>query len=203
MSIQKRPAGGNRGVDEDKIHWEEDLKPLTRLPREPRHDARQRAPAWIPGLVALSAILLACSFVYTAVQRNLPATDQLIASLRATPTRVIATQVPTDVVRPTATRYIAPTETPIPSPVPKAGAPIAGALTIGGYAKVDSGNVGARFRKAASVSGEQIGLLKEGGVFEILEGPVAAENYKWWKLKNSDGTIGWTIEGNLNPASKP
>ena len=195
--------GGKRGVDDQQIQWEEDLKPLTRLPREPHDPIAQRTPVWIPALVALAAILLVCSFAYTALQRNLPAASELIASLRVTPTRSISTQVPTDVVRPTATRYLAPTDappTPTVGPSPKPGAPIGGSLTIGGYARVGST---ARLRASASAVGNPLSVVGDPIVMQILEGPVSAENYKWWRLKNTDGSSVWTIDGNLEPAAKP
>ena len=203
MSIQKQPVGDKRGVDEDKIHWEEDLKPFTRLPRESHDPIAQRSPVWIPALVALAAILLSCSFAYSALQRNLPAANELIAALRVTPTRSIATQVPTDVVRPTATRYLAPTDVPPTSPptqTPKPGAVPVVPLTVGGYARVAAS---ARLRKTTSPSGDLIATISAPIVLPVQEGPVTAEGYTWWRLKYTDGSSVWTIEPNLDGAPKP
>lgn len=51
-----------------------------------------------------------------------------------------------------------------------------------------------RIRDAASTDGQQIGQIPADGVFNILEGPVCANGFNWWRV-DYDGTIGWTVEG--------
>jgi hypothetical protein len=51
-------------------------------------------------------------------------------------------------------------------------------------------------RDTPTTSGERIGQIQGGMVFEILGGPICADNYTWWNV--TDGTLtGWTAEGSV------
>jgi hypothetical protein len=36
--------------------------------------------------------------------------------------------------------------------------------------------------------------LQPGDTVTIIEGPVEADGYTWWKMKTSDGLEGWAVE---------
>lgn len=188
MSVQKLPDQRG-GVDNKAIHWEEDLKPFQRLPREERKSPRQRVPAIIPGLISLVIVAVACGFAYKFVDDNRPALSNL--AIAPTATFEFITPTATDYVPPTATPYAAPTDTPIPAVQPPAGnnSPIA----VGARVKiVDTGPNGLNFRKTPSRTGEKIRSLPEGSVYDVIGGPQNADGLVWWELRDpSDNITGW------------
>lgn len=189
MSVQKTP-GRRGGVDHDAIHWEEDLRPFSRLPREPRRSPRQSAPAWIPALASLALVAFACLLVATFVNNNRPALNTI--ALAPTATMLIITPTPTAFVPPTATPYAPPTDTP-PPPTPTAPAVSDDPIFVGAQVMVvDTGPNGLNFRREPTRSAERIRSLPEGSVYEVVGGPVSADGYTWWQLRDpSDGTTGW------------
>lgn len=189
MSVQKTPDQRS-GINEDAIHWEEDLKPFARLPREPSQTPKQRVPALIPGLISLVLVLAACALVAKFINDNRPA----LSSISIGPTATFAIMMPTatEFVPPTATPYAAPTDTPIPQPTPAPGTsndPIAIGATI---KIVDTGPNGLNFRKSPARAAEKIRALPEGTLYEVVGGPQSADGLTWWQLKDpTDGTTGW------------
>jgi hypothetical protein len=189
MSVQKSPDQRG-GVDNSSIHWEEDLKPFTRLPREPRDEPRQRIPAIIPGLISLIIVVAACAFVAKFVNDNRPALSNI--ALAPTSTFAVITPTVTDYVPPTATPYAAPTDTPLPNVAPAAGT-TNDPISVGAKIKiVDTGPTGLNFRKSPTRAAEKIRSLPEGNIYDVVGGPQAADGLTWWQLKDpSDGMIGW------------
>ena len=72
------------------------------------------------------------------------------------------------------------------SPVP--------ALQVGSSYAVTAWGDRLNVRESPSQSGTVITQLLEGDVVTILEGPVDAEDYYWWRLRTADGTEGWAVE---------
>lgn len=70
-------------------------------------------------------------------------------------------------------------------------------LIVGDYARVLPGSAN-NVRDAASTSGTKVGEIPGDGVFEVLEGPVCAEGYTWYRVEyqetDGDILIGWTVE---------
>jgi hypothetical protein len=189
MSVQKMPDQRG-GVDDKAIHWEEDLKPFSRLPREPRRTPRQRVPALIPGLISLVIVVAACGFVAKFINDNRPALSNIAMS--PTSTFAIITPTATEFVPPTATPYAAPTDTPPAAPPTDVGI-TNDPITVGAQVKiVDTGPTGLNFRKEPSRSAEKLRTLPEGNIYEVIGGPQNADGLVWWQLKDpSDGTTGW------------
>jgi hypothetical protein len=50
-------------------------------------------------------------------------------------------------------------------------------------------------RDAPGLSGEKIATVPEGAAFTVLDGPVCADDYAWWKLAFDDGVTGFVAEG--------
>lgn len=69
-------------------------------------------------------------------------------------------------------------------------------LEIGGRGRVTPG-LPNRIRTLPSTSGEQIGEIPAGSVFDVLAGPECAEGFLWWNIAFG-GLVGWTAEGNAD-----
>ena len=188
MSVQKTPDQ-HGGIDNKAIHWEEDLKPFQRLPREERKLPRQHVPAIIPGVISLIIVVVACGFALKFLNDNRPALTSFASA--PTATFAIITPTPTEYVPPTATPYVAPTDTPIAptQAVDANNAPIG----VGAKVKiVDTGPTGLNFRKTPARAGERIRSLPEGAIYDVVGGPQNADGLVWWELRDpSDNTTGW------------
>lgn len=49
-------------------------------------------------------------------------------------------------------------------------------------------------RAEPSTNSARVGQIPGDGIFHVLEGPVCAENFAWWRV-DYQGTVGWTVEG--------
>jgi len=107
---------------------------------------------------------------------------------------------------PTATSTSLPTRTALPTwtltstPVPTATATPVPVIMPGGQAEVSG--VGAqqlRLRAGPGLTHETLRTLQDGTRLTVLEGPEAADGYKWWKVRTEDGQEGWVAEDWLVP----
>ncbi len=51
-----------------------------------------------------------------------------------------------------------------------------------------------RLRNEASTTGGVIVLMPNGTPVTVVGGPVSADDFTWWQLRTSDGTVGWAAE---------
>jgi hypothetical protein len=103
------------------------------------------------------------------------------------------------------TPTITPTETLVPT--------VPAQLTLGLFAQVhDTDMEGLSVREGPGTNnlrvsnGSSGGILKDGTIVEILEGPEKDETgaeYIWWKIRAPDGTQGWTVQNFLRPSLPP
>lgn len=93
---------------------------------------------------------------------------------------------------PTATPAVVATQAPVPTPVGYScpGSPPP-RLTVGGKGRVTPGTPN---RMRRDPGGRYLRDIPGGATFDVLEGPVCAENNTWWKVRYG-GTEGWTVEG--------
>ena len=82
----------------------------------------------------------------------------------------------------------APTATFTPTPVPGT------ALSAGQPARVTA-PAGLNYRDAPNTSATLLGQLGTGQRVDVLEGPVDADGFTWWKLDDGQGNVGWAAEG--------
>lgn len=87
----------------------------------------------------------------------------------------------------TATVAVTGTVTPPPT-----GGP--GGLAPGGPARVTA-PAGLNMRDRASPSGTLIVQLGTNVVVTVLEGPLEAENFTWWRVQDGEGRSGWVAQG--------
>lgn len=139
--------------------------------------------------LAVSAATLACgSFVPRPTPVPRPTQTPIVETGSAsqstpTPTVAVATSVPTRVV---------PTPTFTPTPIPGTE------LMVGQPARVAAAQ-GLNARNTPSVSGERAGRFPPSAVVSVLEGPVTADGYRWWRVGNNE-LSGWVADGDADGA---
>lgn len=79
--------------------------------------------------------------------------------------------------------------TAVPAP-----APAANVLAPGNPARVTAPG-GLNMRAAATTGGNLIVQLATGQVVTILEGPISADGYTWWRIDDGAGNSGWAVQG--------
>ncbi|MBK8139446.1 MAG: PD40 domain-containing protein [Chloroflexi bacterium] len=126
-------------------------------------------------------------------------------TVQATPAPV-NTEVPPAPTSDATAPAVAPsitTNTSLPTNAPTAtNAPITcpGTLTsrlvVGLQARVTPGEGANRVRSQPTTGASEQGRIPPGGIFEVLEGPVCANSYAWWRV-NYQGLQGWTAEADF------
>jgi hypothetical protein len=123
-------------------------------------------------------------------------------TLSPTPTEVLAQAVATQPAVEVASTPIPqlPVDTPTPEAAPAleavsvAAPPSTSGLVAGGQARV-SAPAGLNFRDAPNTGARLLGQLGTGQRVSVVEGPVAADNFTWWRLDDGQGNVGWAAEG--------
>lgn len=93
-----------------------------------------------------------------------------------------------------------PTDTPTPQvtatmTVPTPAAPVGGnVLAPGGKARVTA-PAGLNYRESPSANAALIGQFGTGILVTILEGPIAADNFTWWRIDDGQANVGWAADG--------
>jgi hypothetical protein len=72
------------------------------------------------------------------------------------------------------------------SPVP--------ALQIGATYQITGVGDELNLRQAPTRAGGALKVLHTGDTVTVLEGPVDADDYYWWRLRTADGVEGWAVE---------
>jgi len=91
-------------------------------------------------------------------------------------------------VLPTATLPPQPTATFTPTPLPGT------AIVVGAPVRIAAPG-GLNLRESASTSGPIITRLGFGQVVTVVDGPVTADGFTWWKVDDQQGNVGWVAEG--------
>lgn len=68
-------------------------------------------------------------------------------------------------------------------------------LSVGGQGIITPGSSN-NVRDAATRNGNRVGSFSAGEILDILEGPVCADGFNWWRVE-AGGLEGWTVEGTL------
>jgi hypothetical protein len=114
-----------------------------------------------------------------------PATAAVIAPVATPGAPAGATplpELPTD----TPTPEVTPTFTPTPPP--------GTALAPGQPARVTA-PAGLNYREAPAANATLIGQFGTGQRVTVLEGPVTADGFTWWRIDDGAGAAGWAAEG--------
>lgn len=108
----------------------------------------------------------------------------------------------------TATRTQTPTRTPSPTRTPNRPAvttdysqqcenhPLPPRVLVGekAYVLVDPPLPNA-LRSGPSLTSQFIADIQPGETFDVIDGPICGNRLNWWKVRLSNGSIGWTGEG--------
>lgn len=148
-------------------------------------DRRRRSwrYALVPWLVVVLTSLACGSFVPRPTPIPRPTATPIVEVAQAaapsvTPTLDLPTSVPT---------RDAPTPTFTPTPAPGT------AIIVGQPARVVA-TQGLNARKEAGASGDRVGRYPPDAIVSVLEGPVDADGYRWWRVGNNE-LAGWVAEG--------
>lgn len=68
-------------------------------------------------------------------------------------------------------------------------------LKVGEKGKVCTKSDPLRLRREPNFDADILASLKTGTVFEVIDGPTCAEEMFWWKVRLSNGQVGWVAEG--------
>lgn len=153
---------------------------------------RMRRPIWSAladgrrmALLGGTTLTIALIVVVSGIWYNSQETDPAILAMPATDTAVTAT------ARPTRTPLF-PTATPDATPEP-----VVLTLRVDGFAQVANTEGRAlRGRAAPGLKAPVRVAFAEGERVRILEGPVLADQYIWWRVEGRDGT-GWAAQQSL------
>lgn len=121
-----------------------------------------------------------------------PTLPPAAATANAEAERALAqpTNTPVFLIEPTPTltpEAAPPTDTPVPIAV-------TGGLAVGQPARVSAAG-GLNIRQQPSTSGVLVTRLGFGIRLTVLEGPVSADDYVWWRVDDGQGNVGWGAQG--------
>lgn len=136
-------------------------RPATAARRGPRLDLTRIPPGWVAGTLLVVGALALAVWIL-----SMPAGK---------------TEAP-------------PPAAPVPTPLTTAAtsSPEPPRVRVGGWVRVQGTEGGdLRLRAAPSLGGETLALAKEGTLLRVLEGPVEADGYTWWRVQAPDGQAGW------------
>lgn len=173
-------AAQRTGPTDMNIH---DHDPSDRQPAASSRPRRNWRWALSPLLVVMLTSLACGSFVPRPTPLPRPTFTPIVElDSASTPTPSsdleLATSVPTRVVA-------TPTFTPTAEP--------GTALVVGQPARVAAGQ-GLNVRKTAGAAGDRSGRYAPGAIVSVLEGPVDADGYRWWRVGNNE-LSGWVADG--------
>lgn len=151
-----------------------------------RHTRQSRAGLpwhWLG--IAFLGVLIMAAVIY--VVRGMPAAPPEVVELTATPAEVGPTATP---------RRGPPTATPTPgtptaTPEPESPA-VEAEIAVGVQVRVTGTSAaGLSFRSGPGVNYARLKTVYDGEIFAVLEGPEEANGYRWWRLEDKEGTVGW------------
>lgn len=136
--------------------------------------------SWLPLVAAALVAVAAAAFVVGGSRFALVARPPATAS---PPARSVAAP---STPRPTAQRT--------PTPRPATPTIAQAVLRVGGLARVtNTGGRPLRGRSEPSLAGAPQAGFREGEQVEVLEGPVEADGYTWWRVRGEAG-VGWSAQ---------
>ncbi|KAF0108180.1 MAG: hypothetical protein FD146_1194 [Anaerolineaceae bacterium] len=150
---------------------------------------------WI-GMLATALTLLAVSLVVILAGRPASPADREPASAAMT---VIAASTSTPPAQ-------APTPTLPPTALPSTPTPLPGAFGLGVYVQITgTGGDGLRLRAEPNLGGQPLFLGYDSEVYQVVDGPIAADGHTWWKLTAPyDATrTGWAVQDYLTVIPSP
>jgi hypothetical protein len=78
-------------------------------------------------------------------------------------------------------------------PIEPAWSPVPG-LQVGSTYTITQAGANLNLRDSPSLQGKVLDRLPAGSKVTILEGPMEADGYYWWKMRTEAGLEGWAVE---------
>ena len=126
----------------------------------------------------------------TPTPSPIPVTPVAVITGTNTLTTTVATplpQLPSDTPTPQVTATLSATA---PTPAPVGG----NVLAPGQPARVTA-PAGLNYRESPSANAALIGQFGTGQLITVLEGPVSADNFTWWRIDDGQANVGWAADG--------
>ncbi len=153
----------------------------------PTRRRRLTAALLVVSLLWIAPILACGSFQPRPTPSPTPAPTQPVAGADGV-VGPAPTATSSIIIEPTATFTPEPTPTFTPTPLPGT------ALQVGQPARVVAAG-GLNLRDAPSSNGTLLTRLGVGQRLAVVEGPVSADDFIWWRLDDGEGTVGWAAQG--------
>lgn len=194
------------GADKRTLQLEEVEGPsqdsLPRSAAERIRAARQRASIlntiagnrlYMAAVVVVALVLLAGSLYMLSRKSPSGAPSPLPTSVATSPA-----PSPTGLGDPTAT---------VPPQPTVAGQPPPNVIAVGGWVQVTGTGSGLSVRSQAAKSGSKLKVIPDGTKARVIDGPITADGYTWWKLDQYDPknptASGWSAASFLQPTAAP
>lgn len=161
--------------------------------RKVRPQARRRRvtlPPWALLAIFIAIVILLCVGLVLIVRAIRGGGDDGTATPNPTftaevaPSATVSLLTPTSAITPTGTVVLTVSTPPVTAAPTEIGP---GALVV----VTGTGGAGLKLRALATTSADVLGVAREGTVLTVLEGPVEADDFRWWKVRAPDGTEGW------------
>jgi len=160
--------------------------------RKPRTQAKRRRvtlPPWALLAIFIAIVILLCVgliLIVKAIRGNGDEAPTPVPTFtaEAVPSATLSLLTPTLAITPTNT-VVLTVGTPPATTRPTEIGP--GALVV----VSGTGGAGLRLRALATTDSEVIAMAREDTVLTVLEGPVEADGYTWWKVRTPDAEEGW------------
>jgi hypothetical protein len=146
---------------------------------------------WLAPTIACGSFAPRPTPTPTLAPESTPAITDIITSPQVEvtpPTPDNATPTTTPAPAPGVTTTITATATPAATPVPGT------ALAVGQPARITA-PAGLNYRDQPNSGGALLGQFGAGILVTVLEGPVVAEDFTWWRVEDGNGNVGWAAEG--------
>ena len=159
--------------------------------RKPRPQAKRRRvtlPPWALLAIFIAIVILLCLGLYLILDAvrgddETPAPSPTLP-VEVAPSATLSLLTPTSAITPTSTVVLTVGTPPATSPPTELGP---GALAV----ITGTAGAGLRLRALATTDADVLAMGREGTVVTVLEGPVEADGYVWWKVRTPDGDEGW------------
>ncbi len=159
--------------------------------------SRWAAGALQSPITLVRAILAAPQPFVTALRGRAPASVEPVVTPTAAAVVGAQTATPTTMPLPTAT--ITPTVAPAVVVTATLVPTATGTIQVGGQVRV-TGTQFLNARRGPGLSFQLVTRFDENSILTVLQGPVQANNYQWWEVRNDQGQ-GWCADEWLQPAS--
>jgi hypothetical protein len=74
----------------------------------------------------------------------------------------------------------------------------AGGISVGGRVRIETNGTRLNGREAPGLGEVVVTMFEPGTIVQVLDGPVDADGYTWWKVESGD-QVGWSASEFMTP----